>query len=286
MIFFLKSPISIFNLPFSFFSFSNFDIYFLFVIYILVLYSIFLLFYFFDQWILEVFVFIALFFLTWFSTMNGLIAILLLISIYAETVWFNNIFDFYFLRISKNLSRKIIQLTYSFIPNFNYQVLTSLSYLFLSILFLNILGILLPTPAIMTSIIYTLSLTLNCFAVFIFLAFNNFGASKNFVLSKMDIKTLKNILFSIEILSFLARFISLPVRLFSNIFAGHVLIKLISVFTFLFISSILNSIFLITASIISWLLLLVITAFEITMAIVQAYVLTMLLASYYSEYIS
>jgi F0F1-type ATP synthase membrane subunit a len=283
----LFSPISIFNLPFSFFSLQSnmYEFSILILIYISLLFFILLFFYFYDQYIIEMWIFVFFFLIFWtVSFTKFFILLLLIIGTYLETNWISSIFEIEFKLISKQITKNLLNLTTSFIPNFNYKILTAVTYLFMSILILNLFGIFLPTPAIMTSVIYTVVLTLNCFGIFIFIAFNNLGAVKNFVLEKMEIKALKNALFSIEILSFLARFISLPVRLFSNIFAGHVLMKLISVFTFLFLASLTQTILVLPAAILSWLLLLIITGFEIAMAFVQAYVLTMLLTSYYSEY--
>lgn len=285
----INSPISIFNLPFSFFSLlsEQRSLIFFSLLYIAALYFILSFFYFFDQWVIEIWIFVALFFLTWVFSLSMAIVIALLLGTYFElNVTQDSDYESKItLNVYKYVTKKIISLCSGFVPVMNTRILTGISYLFCGILVVNLFGILLPTPAIMTSVIYTLVLTLNCFSVFVFLAFGQGNALKNFVLAKMNNKSLKNSLFGIEILSFLARFISLPVRLFSNIFAGHVLMKLISVFTFLFISSIFQSIFISTAAILAWCLLLIITAFEIAMAVVQAYVLTMLVTSYYGEYI-
>jgi len=286
----LYSPISIFNLPFSIFTILNNNL-FKYTLFFFIISSFlfsFLFLYIWDQSVNfnPIFYIVSLIFSL--IIFNELYLIVFTISfILINKYYFNSLISsktssFFVTILYKNLSR----LVFNFVKNYNYKKFLAVLYLFLSIVICNLLGILLPTPALMTSLVYALILTLNCFSIFIFLWFTQyFSATKNFVMENIDNKLLKNILLSIETLSFLARFISLPVRLFSNIFAGHILLKLISVFTFIFFSSISTSFVFVIASGFAWILLLIISIFEIAMAFVQAYVLTMLLTSYYSEYL-
>jgi F-type H+-transporting ATPase subunit a len=287
----LFSPISIFNLPFSIFNILNswYQEYIIISVVLISFFFAYLFLYFFDSFEKYKEVTLVLIILLIILIFNKIYTILGLIMLlfFLNTQYFNSIFmsktaSFLIIKTYKSFSNLI----FNFVKNLTYKKSLMILYLFLSILFCNLLGILLPTPAIMTSLIYSFILTLNCFAIFLFIWFTQyFSGVKNFVMPKMDNKLLKNILLSIETLSFLARFISLPVRLFSNIFAGHILLKLISVFTFLFLSSLYSSFIFLFAGVFAWSLLLIISIFEIAMAIVQAYVLTMLLTSYYSEYL-
>jgi F-type H+-transporting ATPase subunit a len=85
----------------------------------------------------------------------------------------------------------------------------------------------------------------------------------------------------IEGISTVSRFVSLPVRLFANITAGHTLLKIFGGFCF----SILFGIFLINAiAIITFSIIICVTALECIIAALQAYVYTILLLIYLSEY--
>lgn len=88
------------------------------------------------------------------------------------------------------------------------------------------------------------------------------------------------ILVPIEIISYLARAISLGVRLFSNMTAGHVLMKILSSFLApMFTSGILIAIL----TLIPFTIFLGIIALEIAVSFIQAYVFCILTASYIKD---
>jgi len=81
----------------------------------------------------------------------------------------------------------------------------------------------------------------------------------------------------IELISYLARAVSLGVRLFSNMMAGHTLLKILSTFLFqMFSSSILVAIF----TLIPFALFIAIIGLELAVSIIQSYVFCTLTCSY------
>lgn len=86
------------------------------------------------------------------------------------------------------------------------------------------------------------------------------------------------ILVPIETLSYLSRAISLGLRLAANLTAGHLLFAIISGFTFTMLVSGLFAL-----SLFPMLVMLFITILEMAVAIIQAYVFSLLTAIYLSD---
>lgn len=85
----------------------------------------------------------------------------------------------------------------------------------------------------------------------------------------------------IEFISYTARVISLGMRLFANMFAGHSLVKIIMSFTWLFLTSTFPLL-----SIPVFILLLIIFLMELGIAYLQSYVFGALAAMYFEEVIT
>ena len=147
--------------------------------------------------------------------------------------------------------------------------------LFLFILFGNILGMVPYNFTYTSHIIVTFGL-----AGFIFLAVTLIGIAKHgigflkfFVPSGVPYALLP-ILIPIEIISYFVRPISLSLRLFANMMAGHTMLKVFASFIVLlgFIGG--------------WaplLLVIILTGFEIMIAVLQAYVFTILCCLYLND---
>lgn len=92
---------------------------------------------------------------------------------------------------------------------------------------------------------------------------------------------IKAFLIVIELISYVARVFSLAIRLFANIIAGHTLLKILISFTFNLIGPIatFNWIFLFVG-LIPFILITLITLLEVSIAVLQAYVFTVLLCLY------
>jgi F-type H+-transporting ATPase subunit a len=84
----------------------------------------------------------------------------------------------------------------------------------------------------------------------------------------------------IEIVSYFARAVSLGVRLFANIFAGHSLLKILSTFLYKLFSS---SIFVAIFTLIPYSIFLGIIGLEFMVSFIQSFVLTLLVCSYLKD---
>ena len=147
--------------------------------------------------------------------------------------------------------------------------------IFIFILLCNILGL---TPYSFTStsqIIITLSLGIIAFITIILFAIYRNGIKgfiSMFLPSGIPI-FMAPFIFLIELFSFIIRPITLSVRLFANMVAGHVLLKVIA--TFIVSLGAIGIIPLLFAS--------AMTAFELFVAVLQAYIFAILVCSYLAE---
>ena len=147
--------------------------------------------------------------------------------------------------------------------------------LFLFILFGNVLGMVPYNFTYTSHIIVTFGL-----AGFIFLGVTFIGLVKHgisflkfFVPSGVPIALLP-ILIPIEVISYLVRPISLSLRLFANMMAGHTMLKVFA--SFIVLLGLLGG----------WaplLLVIILTGFEIMIAVLQAYVFTILCCLYLND---
>jgi F-type H+-transporting ATPase subunit a len=146
--------------------------------------------------------------------------------------------------------------------------------IFLFVLFGNLLG-LVPFSFTYTShIIVTLALSLMIFILVIALSLKNHGIGffKMFFPPGAPI-FLAPLLIPIEVLSFVFRPISLSVRLFANMMAGHVMLQLFAGFTIaLGLFGVLPLTFVV-----------LLTGFEILVALLQAYVFALLTSIYLKD---
>jgi F-type H+-transporting ATPase subunit a len=88
---------------------------------------------------------------------------------------------------------------------------------------------------------------------------------------------------TIEFVSYLTRGLSLGIRLTANMFAGHTLLKIISTFAWQMLNT--NILFMI-AAIAPIALLFALVGLEIVIAMLQAYVFTVLTCSYLNDAIN
>jgi len=84
----------------------------------------------------------------------------------------------------------------------------------------------------------------------------------------------------IELISYIARAFSLGIRLFSNITAGHTLMKILSTFLYQLFS---GGLLVAVVTLIPFGLFLAIIGLELAVSVIQAYVLTLLLLSYVKD---
>jgi len=101
-------------------------------------------------------------------------------------------------------------------------------YLFITLLFANLIGLLPYAFTITSSFIFTLFVSLGHFIAINATAGYQFGMSTGalFVPSGVPLVILP-LLVSIETVSYVARVLSLSIRLFANIMSGHALLKIL-----------------------------------------------------------
>jgi len=87
----------------------------------------------------------------------------------------------------------------------------------------------------------------------------------------------------VELLSYFARVISISMRLFANLLAGHMLLKILAGFAWMMLSA--GGIWIIL-QLFPLLIIIAITALEIAIAVVQAYVFTILTCLYLKDAIA
>lgn len=135
--------------------------------------------------------------------------------------------------------------------------------------------------ALNASAIVTLGLSVTIFIGVTLLALSKHGLKFfSFFIPGGTPLALVPVLALIELVSYFARAVSLGVRLFSNIFAGHSLMKILATFLYkLFSGSVIIAIF----TLIPFAIFLGIVGLELAVSFIQAYVLTILTCSYLKD---
>jgi F-type H+-transporting ATPase subunit a len=153
--------------------------------------------------------------------------------------------------------------------------------IFMFVLFLNLIGLIPYTFTVTTHIVITASLALMVFLTVIIYGFwkNGLKFLKLFVPSGIPIYILPLVTF-IEVLSFLSRPISHSVRLFANMLAGHITLKVFGGFV----------VMLSAFGIVGWggavlplAMTIALTALELLVAVLQAYVFAILTCIYLND---
>jgi F-type H+-transporting ATPase subunit a len=154
--------------------------------------------------------------------------------------------------------------------------------LFMFILVANIVGLIPYTFTVTSHIIITISLALLVFLTVVIYGFwkNGLGFFKLFVPSGIPIFILPLVVF-IEVFSFLLRPVSHSVRLFANMLAGHIALKVFAGFIPLLAAGL---------GVIGWVggvlplgMVIALTALELLVAFLQAYVFTILTCIYLND---
>ncbi len=152
--------------------------------------------------------------------------------------------------------------------------------LFMFVLFSNLIGLVPYTFTVTSQIIVTFA-----FALFVILLVILYGIFRHglqflklFVPSGVSI-ALVPFLIAIEIISFLSRPISLSVRLFANMLAGHITLKVMGGF----VAALLGAGAYAVIAPLPLLMVVILTAFELLVAVLQAYVFAILTCVYLND---
>lgn len=174
-----------------------------------------------------------------------------------------------------------VELSYSNINNKGKEFVPLIFVLFLFILICNLIGMVPYSFTVTSHLIITFTLALT-----VFIGFNIIGIKKhkvhflNLFLPSGSSIFLVPLLVPIELLSYLSRVVSLPVRLFANMMSGHILLKVIAGFAWSMLN--VNS-FIFLAHFVPLILLIILTGLEFGVAMIQAYVFTILTCMYIND---
>lgn len=153
--------------------------------------------------------------------------------------------------------------------------------LFLFVLLLNVLGMIPYSYAITSQIVVTLWISWGVWLGSLIIGFRNYGI--NFMSMFMPAGApiaISPFLILIELISYLARGVSLGVRLAANITSGHILLTIIATFIFQMIN--IGGIF-IPLALVTFALLFILTILEMAIGAIQAYVLGLLVTIYLND---
>jgi F-type H+-transporting ATPase subunit a len=222
-----------------------------------------------------------------FSITNMLLINFLTLFILNQIIVFSTIkYNFFFI---PSTWQAIIELLYStvlqlLVDNLNLEgekYFPFVSVLFSFILFSNLIGLVPYSFTITSHLIVTFTMSLS-----IFIGINIIGISKHkFLMLSLFIPSntsfgLALLLVPIEFVSYIFRPISLGVRLFANLMAGHTLLKVIVGFSW---SMLLLEDFLAVLHILPLLILVLLMGLELGVALIQAYVFTILTCIYLND---
>jgi ATP synthase subunit 6 len=184
-------------------------------------------------------------------------------------------------QIFETIYSTTVELSYSNIDKKGKHFVPLIFVLFFFILLCNLIGMV-PYSFTVTShliITFTLALTL-------YIGFNIIGIKKhkihflNLFLPSGSSIFLVPLLVPIELVSYSFRVISVPVRLFANMMSGHILLKVIAGFAWSMLN--VNS-FIFLAHFVPLILLIILTGLEFGVALIQAYVFTILTCMYIND---
>lgn len=198
------------------------------------------------------------------------------------------VFASYDLNLTNNYdfaTKSIYQLVQSMVKENLYirkqQYFAVLFYLFMTLLFANLIGLLPYSFTVTSSFIVTLFISLMHF-----IGVNTVGASQHgwelnnlFLPSGAPLLIMPFLIF-IEAVSYIARVLSLSIRLFANMMSGHALLKILIGFSWALLTS--GSLMILVA-VFPWAIVTAVMFLELLIAFLQSYVFTILITLYIGD---
>ena len=230
---------------------------------------------------LEQFEILPIFQIPFIFTNSSLIVSIGLIYIYIYINIKNKFIPTNFQQIFETIYNTTLELSYANIGKKGKFFLPLIFVLFFFILLCNLIGMVPYSFTITSHLIITFTLSLT-----IYIGFNIIGIKKhklnflNLLLPSGASIALVPLLVPIELVSYIFRVISLPVRLFANMMAGHTLLKVIAGFAWSMLS--VNS-FIFIVHFIPLILLVILIGLELGVAMIQAFVFTILTCMYIND---
>lgn len=224
-----------------------------------------------------------------YSNASWLIGILIIVVLLTNKVIWGNKTNLGNVSILAKGWHRAITLINNFIHNIGIETIGTsgkvyiiLSFTIFQIIFvLNMLGLIPYSYALTAQVVITLGLSVSVWLGTLTIGFINYGWNFfSMFMPKGSPLALAPFLIAIEILSYIARAISLGVRLAANITSGHILLTIIATFIFTMIK--LGGLFL-PLSVLTFALLCVLTVLEIAIGVIQAYVFTLLFVIYLND---
>jgi F-type H+-transporting ATPase subunit a len=154
---------------------------------------------------------------------------------------------------------------------------------FNTILFFNLVGLLPFTTTVFAQLVATLSLSAVVYggALIQYIAQKKLRSIEIFLPSGTPL-FIAPLLILIEVVSVTSRVISLSVRLFANLTAGHILLKILSTFFLLLVANFTN-VFMFGAGTVLLIVVMAVTVLETMICILQTYVYITLVLLYIHE---
>lgn len=153
--------------------------------------------------------------------------------------------------------------------------------IFTFILFTNLIGMIPYSFTATSHLIVTFSMSFSLFLGITIIGFQTHGIHFfSFLLPKGAPLALAPLLVLLELVSYCFRGVSLGVRLFANMMAGHTLVKILSGFAWTMLGA---GGLLTLASIIPFMVVFALTGLELAVAFLQAYVFTILTCIYFHD---
>jgi ATP synthase subunit 6 len=213
------------------------------------------------------------------STIYLIITVILTLLIININIYNKKIIKTRWGLVIEQLYLKIEEIVKDLIPKEYKRYIPLIFILFLFILGNNIIGLIPYSFTTTAHIILTITMSLSIIigVTYIGIKKHKLNFIKLFIPQGLDngfMKLIIPLIFFIEIISYLIRIISLSVRLTANLMSGHTLLKIVANFGLKY------SIFFPILLIIPIILLSIIYILEIAVAIIQAYVFTLLTTTY------
>ena len=161
------------------------------------------------------------------------------------------------------------------------QYFSVLFYLFLTLLLANLIGLLPYSFTVTSSFIVTLFLSLMHFVGVnvIGITRHNWELNNLFLPSGAPLAIMPFLIF-IEAVSYIARVLSLSIRLFANMMSGHALLKILIGFSWALLTS--GSLLILLAAF-PWAIVTAVMFLELLIAFLQSYVFTILITLYIGD---
>lgn len=198
-------------------------------------------------------------------------------------------------RLVPNTVQSIVELVYDFVLNLVNEQISGTSgkhkyfpvilVTFTFLLFCNLQGMIPYSFTVTSHFLITLGLSFSLFIGITLVAFQNHGLHfLSFFLPAGVPLPLAPFLVLLELISYSFRGLSLGIRLFANMMAGHSLVKILSGFAWTMLS--MNELLSLIGAMGPFFIVVALTGLELGVAILQAYVFTILICIYLNDAIN